>query len=150
MRLSGNLRKISMNFIHACFSKIIRETVNQSPDLLQDDLVLFRLAIRQLVGVAHNLNQLVKAIHSGFSPFSIETRTILETRDCALNVKKRIGILRTSDKAAMGQSTLSIDELILDEFGSGSAKKVKSSPVRQKTSNTSYSKKISHLAPWIC
>ena len=45
--------------------KMIREAINQSPDLLSDERSVLLIAIRQLVGIARNLNQVTAAMHSG-------------------------------------------------------------------------------------
>src|ERR1019366_700764 len=45
--------------------KMIRELIRWGPDLLSDELKLFREAVYQVGAIGRNLNQLVKAIHNG-------------------------------------------------------------------------------------
>src|SRR6185312_5970930 len=81
----------SMGESRACLlRKMIREAINQSPDFLSNELILFKLAVRQLVGIAHNFNQLMRAIHSGCAPLSSDTVPIEEIRKQVLQVKKEL------------------------------------------------------------
>ena len=52
--------------------KMIREAINQSPDLLSDERSVLLIAIRQLVGIARNLNQVTAAMHSGAVPRTMD------------------------------------------------------------------------------
>lgn len=70
--------------------KMIRETINQTPDLLQDEKSLFMVAIRQLVGIAHNLNQITKAIHSGTTRRSVDEKYLSEVKRNVLDVKTEL------------------------------------------------------------
>lgn len=70
--------------------KMIRETINQTPDLLQDEKSLFMVAVRQLVGIAHNLNQITKAIHSGTKRRSVDEKYLSEVKRYVLDVKTEL------------------------------------------------------------
>jgi hypothetical protein len=45
--------------------KLFREAINNEIDLLIDEELLLKAAIRQLTGMANNLNQITKAVHAG-------------------------------------------------------------------------------------
>jgi hypothetical protein len=45
--------------------KVIREVIGEGPDLLPDELQAFREATFQVGAIGRNLNQLVRAFHSG-------------------------------------------------------------------------------------
>jgi len=47
------------------FRKVIREAIGEGPDLLAHDLKLFREALYQVAALGRNLNQLLKAFHTG-------------------------------------------------------------------------------------
>lgn len=46
------------------FRKISREIINNEPDLFNEELQEFRKTVRQLSGIASNLNQLTRAVNS--------------------------------------------------------------------------------------
>jgi len=60
--------------------KMIRESVNGIPDLLHDEQSLLMVAIRQLVGIAHNLNQITAAMHSGKTHRSVDEGYLTEIK----------------------------------------------------------------------
>jgi predicted DNA-binding protein len=45
--------------------KMIREAIEQGPDLAKDDLNHFREGVRQLAALGNNVNQIAHAIHAG-------------------------------------------------------------------------------------
>jgi len=45
--------------------KMIREAIGQGPDLIKDNLEIFREGVRQLAAVGRNINQIARAISSG-------------------------------------------------------------------------------------
>jgi hypothetical protein len=45
--------------------KLFREAINNDIDLLIDEELLLKAAIRQLTGMTNNLNQITKAVHAG-------------------------------------------------------------------------------------
>ncbi len=67
--------------------KMIREAVNQNIDLLHDEKSLLMVAIRQLVGIANNLNQITAAMHSGKTHRSIDETYLAEVKKCILEVR---------------------------------------------------------------
>ncbi len=50
------------------FRKVIREVIGEGPDLLAHELKLFREALYQVAALGRNLNQLLKAFHTGQPP----------------------------------------------------------------------------------
>lgn len=67
--------------------KMIREAVNQSIDLLHDEKSLLMVAIRQLVGIAHNLNQITAAMHSGRTHRTIDNNYLVEIKKYIFEVR---------------------------------------------------------------
>ena len=68
--------------------KATRDFLNFGPDLLDLQMTEFRLAVRQLTGVARNLNQLTKAVNAdskNLSRISIETYACLSKSVDKLN-----------------------------------------------------------------
>ncbi len=51
--------------------KLIREVINKKIELVPDEMKEFKSAIRQLVGISRNLNQLTRAVNSGKIPGNI-------------------------------------------------------------------------------
>ena len=58
--------------------KLIREAIGAGPDLLAHELSLFEDLAYQLAAVGRNLNQLVRAIHSGKVAVTADDRTFIE------------------------------------------------------------------------
>ncbi len=58
--------------------KWLREAINHEPDLLTDEASLLKIAIRQLIGTANNLNQIVAAINSGKAHRTIDQKYLDE------------------------------------------------------------------------
>lgn len=58
--------------------KIIREYLDLGPDLLESEMTDFRHAVRQLSGVARNLNQLTAYVHSDASNLTKVTPEYLD------------------------------------------------------------------------
>ncbi len=67
--------------------KMIRESINGVPDLLHDERSLLMVAIRQLVGIANNLNQITAAMHSGKNYRSVDEHYITEIKKHIFDVK---------------------------------------------------------------
>ena len=59
-KIADNIGEKRSNIIR----KIIREIINNDIDLLSDEKLLIKTALRQLVGLSNNFNQLIAAIHS--------------------------------------------------------------------------------------
>lgn len=51
---------------------MIREIINSDFDLLPDEQLLIKIPIRQLIGIANNLNPFAVAKHSGKSNIAID------------------------------------------------------------------------------
>jgi predicted DNA-binding protein len=68
--------------------KMIREAINNDIDLLTDEQSLLKIAIRQLVGIANNLNQITAAIHSDKSHRTINEHYLNELRNHIIAVRK--------------------------------------------------------------
>ena len=68
--------------------KMVREVINNDIDLLTDEQSLLKIAIRQLVGIANNLNQIVAAMHSGKSHRTIDEHYLNELRNHIIAVRK--------------------------------------------------------------
>jgi hypothetical protein len=79
--------------------KLIRETINDGIDLLTDEQSLLKLAIRQLVGMANNLNQITAAIHSGVAHRTVDEAYLNELRQYVYAVKKElVAVIRKTTK----------------------------------------------------
>jgi hypothetical protein len=57
--------------------KLFREAINNEIDLLIDEELLLKAAIRQLTGVANNLNQVTKALHAGLISSILDEKELL-------------------------------------------------------------------------
>ena len=51
--------------------KIIREFINEKPDLLDHELEEFKNATRQVMAIGRNLNQITRAVNAGKVPKSL-------------------------------------------------------------------------------
>ncbi len=58
--------------------KMIRELVGQGPDFLEGDMKTIEQAMFQVGAVGRNLNQLLRAVHSGRPVASSEFRPVLD------------------------------------------------------------------------
>ncbi len=67
--------------------KMIREAVNGEPDLLTDEQSLLKIAIRQLIGIANNLNQVTMAIHAGLTHRVVDEKYLSEVFKHVIQVK---------------------------------------------------------------
>lgn len=67
--------------------KLVREAINNDIDLLTDEQSLLKIAIRQLLGIANNLNQITIAIHTGKIHRTIDENYLNEIRNHVLAVK---------------------------------------------------------------
>lgn len=68
--------------------KVIREIINSDIDLLTDEQSLLKIAIRQLVGMANNLNQIATAMHSGKSHRTVDEHYLNELKNHITTVRK--------------------------------------------------------------
>jgi len=68
--------------------KLVREAINQDIDLLTDEQSLLMVAVRQLMGIANNFNQLVAAIHQGKTHRTVDEVYLNEVKGHVLTVKK--------------------------------------------------------------
>ena len=71
--------------------KVIRESIGEGPDLLPNELQIFREATFQVGAIGRNLNQLVRAFHSGQLILSQVNGSLLESvRDKVVCVEKEL------------------------------------------------------------
>jgi hypothetical protein len=70
--------------------KLIREAVNNELDLITAEQSVLKVAIRQLIGIANNLNQITTAIHSGTTHQSVDEKFIVELRKYVYEVKQEL------------------------------------------------------------
>jgi hypothetical protein len=80
--------------------KLIREAINGEIDLLTDEQLLLKVGMRQLVGIANNLNQITKAMNTGIVPKVLDEKYLQKIQDCSLEVRKefRDAILKTKQR----------------------------------------------------
>jgi predicted DNA-binding protein len=83
-KLSENIGETRGRFLR----KMIREVINNDIDLLTDEQSLLKVAIRQLVGIANNLNQIAAAMHSGKSHRTIDEHYLNELKSHIISVRK--------------------------------------------------------------
>jgi predicted DNA-binding protein len=67
--------------------KMIRESINETPDFISNEQSVMIFTIRQLVGVSNNLNQITQAIHTGKAHRTIDEKYLLELKKCVMDVK---------------------------------------------------------------
>lgn len=68
--------------------KMVRESINQTPDLLSGEQSVMMFAIRQLAGIARNLNQVTAAIHIGKALRSVDESYLTEIKKYVTAVKE--------------------------------------------------------------
>lgn len=73
--------------------KWIREAINGSPDLLTDEANVLRIAISQLVGIANNLNQVTKAMHTGITHRTVDEAYLKSLKKYVSSVKAELATL---------------------------------------------------------
>jgi hypothetical protein len=80
--------------------KLIREAINGEIDLLTDEQLLLKVGMRQLVGIANNLNQITKAMNTGIVPKVLDEKYLQKIQHCSLEVRKefRDAILKTKQR----------------------------------------------------
>jgi hypothetical protein len=78
--------------------KFVREALNNEIDLLTDEQLLLKVVIRQLTGIANNLNQITKAMHTGIVPTTIDLNYLVEIRGIALAVRNELITIITKSK----------------------------------------------------
>lgn len=81
--------------------KLVREFLGYGPDLLESELNDFRLAVRQLTGMARNLNQITKAVNSDDKNLSKVDEKYLDkvsSEVASLNDKLKSYILKTKNR----------------------------------------------------
>jgi len=66
-KLSNYVNKIGVKR-SKLFKKVVREIINNEPDLIVEEMKEFKNAVRQLSGISANLNQITRAINSGKVP----------------------------------------------------------------------------------
>lgn len=86
--------------------KMIREVINKDIDLLTDEQTLLRIAIRQLVGIANNLNQITAVMHSGKSHRTIDDHYLNE-------LKNHVILVRKSFESHVKQAKNSLDKRLM-------------------------------------
>lgn len=70
--------------------KMIREAVNGEPDLLTDEASLLKIAIRQLIGIGNNLNQVTMAIHAGLTHTVVDEKYLSNILKHVTQVKSEL------------------------------------------------------------
>jgi len=71
--------------------KIIREVINNEPDLTDIEFQEFKKAIITLSGISRNLNQLTRAVNSGKFPDKLlNTNYYSELNDNVINLKESL------------------------------------------------------------
>lgn len=70
--------------------KMIRESINGQPDFLTDEEAIVKIALRQLFGITHNLNQITKAIHEGKANIGLDTAILKTLGSSVMEVKNSI------------------------------------------------------------
>ncbi len=79
--------------------KLFREAINNEIDLLIDEELLLKAAIRQLTGMANNLNQITKAVHAGLISNPLDETELLKViRDTIAARDDVITIIRKTKK----------------------------------------------------
>jgi hypothetical protein len=80
--------------------KLIREAINGEIDLLTDEQLLLKVGMRQLVGIANNLNQITKAMNTGIVPKVLDEKYLQKIQSCSLEVRNefRDAILKTKHR----------------------------------------------------
>lgn len=80
--------------------KVIRELINHDIDLLTSEQALLKTAIRQLVGIANNLNQITMAMHAGVTHRTIDETYLAEIRNQVIDVRDEFcsAILKTKKR----------------------------------------------------
>ncbi len=71
--------------------KVIREVIGEGPDLMATELQAFRDAAFQVGAIGRNLNQLVRAFHSGqLSGGQVEASLLIAIRDQVAKLEKEL------------------------------------------------------------
>jgi hypothetical protein len=71
--------------------KVIREAIGQGPDLLINDLQAFRETTFQVGAIGRNLNQLVRAFHSGqLNGGQVDIALLESVRDQIVKLEKEL------------------------------------------------------------
>jgi predicted DNA-binding protein len=70
--------------------KMIRESINETPDFISDEQSVMIFTIRQLVGISNNLNQITQAMHSGKVHRTIDEKYLSELKKCVTDVKTEL------------------------------------------------------------
>ena len=71
--------------------KVIREVIGEGPDLLANDLQAFREATFQVGAIGRNLNQLVRAFHSGqLTGSQVDSSLLLTVRVQVARLEKEL------------------------------------------------------------
>ncbi len=83
------------------FRKVIREVIGEGPDLLISEQKLFREALYQVAALGRNLNQLLKAFHTGQPPgFLVDEAALATFRDQVAQLKQALAdvVLRSKHR----------------------------------------------------
>ena len=68
--------------------KIVRQLITKKPELLPEEMKEFKESVRQLAGMARNLNQIARVANSGTLPIE------LQTSDYFVHLRKEVSSLR--------------------------------------------------------
>jgi hypothetical protein len=70
--------------------KVIRELIEEGPDLLPNEMKVFEEAVFQLAALGRNFNQLLRLVHSGQVMLSSQEQALMESiRDQVAYLKKQ-------------------------------------------------------------
>jgi hypothetical protein len=70
--------------------KMVREAITGNIDLLTDEQSLLKIAIRQLIGIANNLNQITATMHANTTPPAIDMKYLEELKEYVYAVKSEL------------------------------------------------------------
>lgn len=89
--------------------KMIRDSVNEVPELMYDQQSLLMPTIRKLVEVARNLNQITAAIHSGKAHRPIDESYLNEIKRSVLDVGSAFEDSIKKTKTRVAKALMSYD-----------------------------------------
>ena len=73
------------------FRKIVREVINNEPDLLPEEMKEFKESVKQLAGMARNLNQLTRAVNSGKLPVQLSDESyFIALKDEVISLRNQL------------------------------------------------------------
>ena len=61
--------------------KLVREVIHEGPYLTQDEMYAFCLAVRQVTGIARNLNQITKKLNANANPAAFNAHYLAQLQE---------------------------------------------------------------------